>query len=58
MTARIDRVVIHAGADPRAAQRLAQRLPAALQAAVAAPGPRNAREAERLVRGAAREARR
>jgi plasmid stabilization system protein ParE len=57
VNARVQRLVVHAGSDPRAAQRLADRLPAALHARLeGAPGG-GRRDVEQLVRRAAREAR-
>jgi hypothetical protein len=55
--ARVGRVVVHAGSDPRAAQRIVQRLPSMLNSELAAHEIGDRRDLERLVRRAAREAR-
>jgi hypothetical protein len=55
---RIQRVVVHAGSDARAAQRLAAGLPDALRGELAAGHVATARDAERAIAAAARQARR
>ncbi len=54
---RIHRVVIRAGGDTRAAQRLTQNLPAALHRVVDTRELHQRRDVERALRDAAREAR-
>jgi hypothetical protein len=55
--ARVGRIVVHAGSDPRAAQRLVRRLPGVLSDELAGREISDRRELERLVLDAAREAR-
>ena len=57
MNARVQRLVVRAGSDPRAAQRLADRLPGALVAQLESAGAGGRRDVEQLVRRAAKEAR-
>ncbi len=55
--ARVERVVLHAGSDARAAQRLVQRLPDVLSSRLAGQEITDRRDLERLLGRAAREAR-
>lgn len=55
---RVQRVIVHAGTDTHAAQRVAGRLPDALRSALAAGQAATARDVERLIAAAARQARR
>jgi hypothetical protein len=57
VNARVQRLVVHAGSDRSAAQRLAERLPAALQTQLEAAPAGGRRDVERLVRRATKEAR-
>ena len=57
MNARVQRLVVHAGSDARAARRLADRLPATLTAQLERGSVAEPRAVERLVRRAAKEAR-
>jgi len=58
LSVHVARVVVHAGSDRVAAQRLARRLPDSLRAELDAGGVHNVRDVTRLVRQAASEARR
>ena len=56
-TACVGRIVVHAGNDPQAAQRLVARLPSVLGSELAKHEMADRGDVERLVRDAAREAR-
>jgi hypothetical protein len=57
VSARVQRLVVHAGSDRRAAQRLADRLPATLVTQLERGSVAEPRAVERLLRRAAKEAR-